>query len=188
LRGGAAVADRSQRLLADPLADLLLSWVQPLRRAGLAQALQALEAFTELRGGGDAGLLLPLAVLRHAQGQTDAALAALERGLALCLDEPRLRAQMHLMLGRVLMDSGRDRARAVSECQRALALDPALAVARFWLGRAIAELIQRDTRVQAHQALTDYLSQGAPQGRRREALRLLDTLGDVAPDASRPPL
>lgn len=188
LRGQADGTDRSQRLLADPLADLLLSWVQPLRRAGLAQALQALEAFAELRSGGDASLLLPLAVLRHAQGQADGALAALERAVALCPDEPRLRAQVHLMLGRVLLDSGRDRARAVSECHRALALDPTLSVARFWLGRAIAELIQRDTRLQAHQALTDYLSQGAPQGRRREALQLLDALGDVPPDATRPPL
>ena len=72
--------------------------------------------------------------------------------------------------------SGRDRARAVSECRRASELDPAHPDALFWLGRAIAELIQRETVAQANNALTTYLTQGARGGRRLETMQLLDAL------------
>ena len=84
------------------------------------------------------------------------------------------------LLGRVLLASGRDRARAVSECRLAGELDPQLDAALYWRGRAIAELIRQETRAEASEALTTYLSRGATIGRRQETLRLLQVLAEAS--------
>jgi tetratricopeptide (TPR) repeat protein len=96
-----------------------------------------------------------------------------------------LRAHARLHLGRVLLASGRDRARAVSECRLATGRDPELVAAWFWLGRAIAELVERETAAEASAALRTYLARGAPLGRRSEVMWLLSAMaGKTVPSAS----
>lgn len=177
-------ANAAAPLIADPLADAVDAFAARLREAELTRAAAQLEAWLELRGGADGMVQLQLGVLRDALGQPDAALAALERALVLLAaqagQQPAL-ARARLMLGRVLLGSGRDRARAVSECRIAAELDPKLDAALYWRGRAIAELVRRETLAEASEALTTYLSRGAAIGRREETLRLLQQLGDALP-------
>lgn len=171
---------RSSRLIVDPLAEQVHSLCADLCLAELSNFAQHLDAWLDQRGGDDGEVQLQLGVLRHLLSQFERAQQALESAIALLAGRPRERARAHLTLARVLLDSGRDRARAVSECRIACETDPSLDAALFWLGRSIAELIRSETTTQGSEALLSYLSRGATGGRRAEAQHLLKQLGGSA--------
>lgn len=168
------------RLLADPLAEQVHSLCERLCVAELSDVAGRLDAWLDQRGGDDGEVQLQLGVLCHLLSQFDRAQLALEKAVALLAGRPRERARAHLTLARVLLDSGRDRARAVSECRIACETDPTLDAALFWLGRSITELIRSETTTQGSEALLSYLSRGATSGRRAEAQHLLKQLGGSA--------
>jgi tetratricopeptide (TPR) repeat protein len=76
--------------------------------------------------------------------------------------------EAHYQLGRVLFDSKRDFARAVSELKEATRLEPENAHAYYYLGKAIMEVIKQETLIEAKRALTTYLVKGAPLGHEDE--------------------
>ena len=83
-------------------------------------------------------------------------------------------ADAHYNLGRVLFESGRNLAQAVSELRVATALDPKNVRAYYYLGQAIRALVERETLVEAEKSLTKYLVAGAPLGYRYEVQSFLD--------------
>ena len=110
--------------------------------------------------------------------------SALERAIDQFGADSSGEARARLHLGRVLLESERDRARAVSECRLATERDPELVAAWFWLGRALAELVKHETAAEASAALRTYLVLGAPLGRRSEVRELLGVMaGNAAPRA-----
>ncbi len=74
----------------------------------------------------------------------------------------------HYYLGRALFESKSDWAQAVSELRQAIEQDPDSAAAYYYLGQAIRMLVERETLVQAEQALQIYLEKGAPLGHEDE--------------------
>lgn len=173
------------RVLAEPGADRLV--VNPfgaavdavtvaLVRTSLEGTTDQLRQLLDQRNGVDPEAALQIGVLAHELGSTDAAVAALETAIAQFGADIAGQARARLQLGRVLLLSGQDRSRAASECRRAAELDPTLGVARFWHGKAIAELIRRETVAEATTALREYLELGAPAGYRTEAVALLGQL------------
>ena len=106
-----------------------------------------------------------------------AAVDALERAVSLYRDvsimsrerERDPRADLHLreahyQLGRVLYHGGTDFTKAVSELDRAVELDADNARARYYLGQAIRQMVERETLAKATTALREYLAMGAPLG------------------------
>jgi len=164
------------RLLADPIVDRVDVLAARVGEAELSSAAALLSRLLEQRNGQDSEAQLQLGILLAELGELDGAVEAFERAIQQFGDERTGEALARLHLGRVLLHSGRDRARAVSECRLATERDPELTAAWFWLGRAISELIERETSTQASEALRTYLARGAPLGRRAEAAALLGAL------------
>lgn len=173
------------RLFADPVIARVDWLVDAVRAAELARASDAVATLLRQRGNGDPEALLQRGVLAAAAGATDEAVAALGAAAEQFVGQPRGEALARMHLARTLLESGRDRARAVSECRLANARDATLSESLFWLGRAIAELIQNETRAQAADALRKYISSASPL-RRSEAMFLLGTLEEQPPATARP--
>ncbi|HET8952522.1 MAG TPA: caspase family protein, partial [Solirubrobacteraceae bacterium] len=172
-------------LLLDPLVSRVDAAVARVRDLELAATAGAVSRLLERRNGVDPEALLQLGILRGELGETGESVDALERAIQQFGADAAGEARARLHLGRVLLDSGLDRARAVSECRTATARDPELVEAWYWLGRAIAELIERETATEASSALRTYVARGAPQGRRSEVRRLLDAMAGKAARADR---
>jgi tetratricopeptide (TPR) repeat protein len=124
---------------------------------------------------------LNLGIAYFAMGEYDKCIDNLEHAIALYSDpmimsreknkDPNAEDhyhEAHYQLGRVLFDSKRDFARAVSELKEATRLAPENAHAYYYLGKAIMEVIKQETLIEAKRALTTYLVKGAPLGHEDE--------------------
>ena len=170
----------SDVLLADPLAIRVDTLVNRIRDSELAATAVLLARLLEQRNGIDPEAQLQLGILQAQVGEVDGAIGALGRAIEQFGADSRGEARARLHLGRVLLDSERDRARAVSECRLATERDPGLVAAWFWLGRALAELVKHETTAEASDALRTYLVRGAPLGRRSEVMKLLAAMSEAA--------
>ena len=178
----AVVGDESEMLLIDPLAARVDALVDRIRASELEATAHLVARLLEQRNGIDPEAQLQLGILRAQVGEFDSAVSALERAIDQFGADSSGEARARLHLGRVLLESERDRARAVSECRLATERDPELVAAWFWLGRALAELVKHETAAEASAALRTYLVLGAPLGRRSEARELLGVMaGNAAP-------
>jgi tetratricopeptide (TPR) repeat protein len=92
--------------------------------------------------------------------------------------------EAHYQLGRVLFDSKRDFARAVSELKEATRLEPENAHAYYYLGKAIIEVIKQETLIEAKRALTTYLVKGAPLGHEDEVRKDLGSRIEDVPEGN----
>ena len=163
-------------LLDDPLVSRVDDLIGRVRDATLMATTQHLERLLGQRNSVDAEAQLQRGILLAQIGKIDEAVAALQLAIQQFSADSRGEAQAHLHLGRVLLTSGQDRERAVSECRLATVQDPELAAAWFWLGRAITDLVQRESTAEASTALREYLARGAPLGRRDEVMKLLTVM------------
>ncbi|MFB9958722.1 caspase family protein [Agromyces bracchium] len=131
----------------------------------------------EKRGDWDPAGRLDLGIAWAAAGDHAASIDVLERAVSLYRDptimmrerehDPRADARLreaHYQLGRVLYESGTDFTKAVSELDKAAAMDPHDARARYYLGQAIRQMVERETLAKATTALIEYLQMGAPLG------------------------
>ena len=116
---------------------------------------------------------LNLGVAYAALGDHDNSIAALER--AIDQQGEQGYPEAHYYLGRVLFESERDLARAVSELRRATVRDPDYVPAYYYLGQAIRVLVERETLAEAENALQIYLDAGAPLGHKGEVRKFLDS-------------
>ncbi len=82
--------------------------------------------------------------------------------------------EAHYHLGRVLLQSGRDAAGAVSELRQAIAQDESNVAARYYLGQALQAFVERDVLVEAEEAYRQYLAGGAPLGQEPQVQAFLD--------------
>lgn len=177
----AVVNGSSDLLIEDPIVTRVDALVHRVRHLQLTATELLVHTLLDRRNGVDPEAQLQLGVLRAETGDVDGAITAFEKSAQQFDGNRTGEALARLHLGRVLLASGRDRARAVSECRAAAERDPDLVAAWFWLGRSIAELIERETTAQASAALRTYLARGAPIGRRSEVMDLLAALsGKVA--------
>jgi hypothetical protein len=180
-----AVGGESEMLLVDPLTARVDGLVDRIRASELEATALLVERLLEQRNGIDPEAQLQLGILRAQVGEFDGAVSALERAIDQFGADSSGEARARLHLGRVLLESERDRPRAVSECRLATKRDGELAAAWFWLGRALAELVKHETAAEASDALRAYLVRGAPLGRRSEVRELLGAMaGQAAPQRS----
>ncbi len=106
-------------------------------------------------------------------GRLDDAAAVLKKALAQKGDEKYPEASY--LLGRVLVESGQDLERAVSELERAVESDPDDAAALYYLGKGIRDLVSKDFLARAENAWREYLLKGAPLGNRDKVEAFLAT-------------
>jgi uncharacterized caspase-like protein len=170
---GAAVvveAGARDRTLHDaPGAAMIEAFLATLHTAPFQQAAAAMHGMLVDGRVNARDAWVDLGVARGLCGDVAAAAAAFERAIAAVPDGVHAEARYHL--GRVLVESGTDMARAQSELDRAalgLPDDPAV---KYYLGAAIRgylerESVQRSRRAQ--QVWHDYLDAGAPLGHRDE--------------------
>jgi Caspase domain len=177
------IGSANEKLLADPLADRVDDAISRARNAELDATATLVAQLLEQRNGIDPEAQLQLGILCAEVGKIDDAVRALERSIDQFGDDARGEATARLHLGRVLLDSGRDRARSVSECRLAAQRDAQLVAAWFWLGRALAELVKHETATEASAALRTYLARGAPIGRRNEVMEMLGSMSTKAATA-----
>lgn len=130
---------------------------------------------------------LNLGIAYTAVGDYARAIHALELAVTLFNDpelmaaekssNPNAEALLHdayYQLGLALYISGDNLEAAVSRLREAVKLDPGNAQAHYYLGRALQDLVERETLVEAEQAFLAYLDQGAPLGRLEEVQAFLE--------------
>ena len=80
----------------------------------------------------------------------------------------RFYPEAHYWLGRVLCESKRDPARAVSELRLATQQNPDNIAAHYYLGKALRSLVEQEILTEAERAFQTYLNAGAPLGQQEE--------------------
>ena len=136
------------------------------------------------QGDQDPAGRLDLGIACAETGDFTAAVDALERAVSLYRAASTLERERdphvddhlreaHYQLGRVLYESRTDFTKAVSELDRAVALDPDNARAHYYLGQAIRQMVERETLAKATTALRRYLTMGAPLGDEDEVREFL---------------
>ena len=143
-------------------------WRRPIH-----QAIELLEGMVDRGDGQDPGLHLDLGVAHAALGDYRRSVEALETAVQQHGEGEYPEARYHL--GRVLLESGQDVDRAVSELRQATASAPELAAAYYHLGQAIRARVRNEAKAlgEAAEALQTYLRQGAPLGQREEVAQFL---------------
>jgi hypothetical protein len=101
----------------------------------------------------------------------DRAIEALDKALAQRSRYP----EAHFHLGRLLLESGRDPASAVSELRQAAQADAKNLAARYYLGQALRTFVEQDVLVEAERAFGEYLAGGAPLGQEEEVTAFLES-------------
>ncbi|MGL5832923.1 MAG: caspase family protein, partial [Waterburya sp.] len=79
----------------------------------------------------------------------------------------------HYWLGRVLYESKKDPARAVSELRLAIQESPDNIAAHYYLGKALRTLVEQEILMEAEQAFQTYLNAGSPLGQQQEVQEFL---------------
>jgi tetratricopeptide (TPR) repeat protein len=170
---GAAVviaAGGDDRVLHDaPGAAMIEAFLAQLRTAPFRHAAATMQGMLDEGRVNARDAWVDLGVARALCGDPAAAIAAFERAIAAAPDGRHAEARYHL--GRVLVDSGTDMARAQSELDRAAHLDPDDPTVKYYLGAAIRGYLERES-VQrsrhAQELWQGYLDAGAPLGHRDE--------------------
>ena len=83
--------------------------------------------------------------------------------------------EAHYWLGRVLYESKRDPARAVSELRLATQQDPNNLAAHYYLGQALRALVEQEILTEAERAFQTYLKAGAPLGQEENIQEFLNS-------------
>jgi tetratricopeptide (TPR) repeat protein len=132
-----------------------------------------LELMIKQRNGIDPEGNLNLGIAYAAIADYDKSIAALEH--AIDQQEGRPYPEAHYHLGRVLFESKRDLARAVSELRLAVQYNPDNLRVHYYLGQALRGLVEREILVEAESALRTYLEHGAPLGQVDDVQQFLDS-------------
>jgi tetratricopeptide (TPR) repeat protein len=82
----------------------------------------------------------------------------------------------HYWLGRVLYESKKDPARAVSELRLATQENPDNIAAHYYLGKALQALVEQEILTEAERAYLTYLNAGSPLGQQEEVQDFLRSL------------
>ena len=172
----------NHRLRESALATLLRLELEPIEEA--VGMLRRLIDERQQQGDQDPAGRLDLGIACAETGDFTAAVDALERAVSLYRAASTLERERdphvddhlreaHYQLGRVLYESRTDFTKAVSELDRAVALDPDNARAHYYLGQAIRQMVERETLAKATTALRRYLTMGAPLGDEDEVREFL---------------
>lgn len=89
------------------------------------------------------------------------------------VEPEKIASEISYHLGRLLLVAQKDYGRAVSELRSATRKDPNNGRAFYYLGRAIREMVQRETLAEVEDAFSAYLDFGAPVGHRSEVVEFL---------------
>jgi len=81
--------------------------------------------------------------------------------------------EAHYWLGRVLYESKKDPARAVSELRLATQESPDNIAAHYYLGKALRALVEQEILTEAERAYRTYLNAGSPLGQQEEVQEFL---------------
>jgi uncharacterized caspase-like protein len=114
-----------------------------------------------------------LEALEAAAAATTPAKAEMAQSVAHDVSPEEIAPQISYHLGRLLLASQQDYSRAVSELRSATRKDPDNGRAFYYLGRAIREMVQRETLAEVEDAFSAYLNFGAPVGHRSEVVEFL---------------
>lgn len=114
-----------------------------------------------------------LEALEAAAAATTPAKAEMAQSVAHDVSPEEIAPQISYHLGRLLLASQQDYSRAVSELRSATRKDPNNGRAFYYLGRAIGEMVQRETLAEVEDAFGAYLNSGAPVGHRSEVVEWL---------------
>jgi uncharacterized caspase-like protein len=86
---------------------------------------------------------------------------------------PEPYSKAHYWLGRVLYESKKDPARAVSELRLATQQSPDNIAAHYYLGKSLQALVEQEILTEAEQAYRTYLNAGSPLGQQEEVQEFL---------------
>lgn len=111
--------------------------------------------------------------LEAAAAATTPAKAEMAQSVAHDVSPEEIAPQISYHLGRLLLASQQDYSRAVSELRSATLKDANNGRAFYYLGRAIREMVQRETLAEVEDAFGAYLNLGAPVGHRSEVVEFL---------------
>jgi tetratricopeptide (TPR) repeat protein len=137
------------------------------------QSIHILHRLIEQRKGTYPEGHLNIGIAYAAKGQYDQGIKYLEMALAQ-KDNDYLEASYHL--GRILYESKKEIAKAVSLLREVKTKDPNNIPVNYYLGQSIRTLIETETLAEAEMAIKTYLENGAPMGQQEELWRFLASI------------
>jgi len=140
-------------------------------RQFINQSIQILRRLIEREGDVYPEGYLNLGIAYALRGEHAKSIEALKKAILQQGDNNYPEAHYHL--GRVLFESKRNWAEAVSALKRAIEQEPDNAAAYYYLGQAIRSLVEQETLVHAERDLRTYLEKGAPLGHEDEVEEFL---------------
>lgn len=137
------------------------------------ETVEGLRILIERRGDLYPEGYLNLGIAHAFLGDDERAIASLDKAVAQQSHYP----EAHYHLGRTLVESQRDAAKAVSELREAIEQEDPRSrnvAARYYLGRALEAFVEQNVLVETEEAYRDYLAGGAPLGREAEVQEFLE--------------
>ncbi|NJN85835.1 MAG: tetratricopeptide repeat protein [Leptolyngbyaceae cyanobacterium SL_7_1] len=141
-------------------------------------AVMILQRLIEQRNGAAPEELFNLGVAYYQLNEYDKSIAALQTAIDQVsgqnattenkTTDQQAYPKAHYWLGRILYESKRDPARAVSELRLATQQNPDNSAAHYYLGKALQALVEQEILTEAEQAFQTYLNAGAPLGQQAE--------------------
>ncbi len=165
--------------------------LKQIEQEPIKQIVSILQRLIEQRNGFDPEGHLNLGVTYYLLGEYEKSITTLESTLAeVSGQHPKMMEQRsgnqqdypeaHYWLGRVLYESDRDLARAVSGLRLATQQDPTNVSAHYYLGQALRALVKQEILTEAERAFETYLKGGSPLGQKDEVQEFLRSRNSIS--------
>ncbi|MEM9273888.1 MAG: caspase family protein, partial [Cyanobacteria bacterium P01_F01_bin.143] len=161
----------------------IINSIKQIEAEPLERLINILQRQIEQRNGFDPEGYLNLGIAYYFLEEYEKSVKALENCLYKKLDNNQLSLSQegnygdnptaHYWLGRVLYESKKDPARAVSELRLATKLNADNSFAQYYLGQALRVLVEQEILSEAENAFQNYLDAGSPLGREEEIQEFL---------------
>ncbi|MDZ8106421.1 MAG: caspase family protein [Nostoc sp. DedQUE12a] len=160
--------------------NLVNELLRKIKQEPVEQTISILKRLIEQRNGFDPESHLNLGIAYYTLEDYDKSIASLEAALNQVSEqnsELKTKTQAfpegRYWLGRVLCESKRDPAYAVSQLRLATQQDPNNVTAHYYLGQALRAMVEKEILTEAERAFETYLEGGSPLGQEEEVQEFL---------------
>ncbi|NQE36840.1 hypothetical protein E5S67_04606 [Microcoleus sp. IPMA8] len=179
--------DLDTRLFENWRCSLVNELFRKIKQEPIEQTISFLKRLIEQRNGFDPESHLNLGIAYYTLGDYDKSITSVETALNQ-VSEPNSDLkrktqsfpEARYWLGRVLCESKRDPAYAVSQLRLATQQDPNNVKAHYYLGQALRAMVEKEILTEAERAFQTYLEGGSPLGQKEKVQEFLQSRKSIS--------